>query len=467
MTDLPMATTAMLTDRYELTMLDAARTSGVAGHRAVFEVFARTLPAGRRYGVVAGTERVLDAIERFRFDPDDLAYLAETGAVSRSTADWLAAFSFCGEVDGVREGELYGPNTPILTVDAPFAEAVLLETVILSIFNHDTAVASAAARMVGAAGGKDLIEMGGRRTHEAAAIAAARAAYLAGFAATSNLAAGEEYAVPTVGTAAHAFTLAHTDETAAFAAQLAALGPGTTLLVDTYDVAEGIRHAVAAANAIGAAGPGAIRIDSGDLLVEAERGRALLDELGARDTHIVVTGDLDEHAIARLEAAGAPVDGYGVGTQVVTGSGRPTANFVYKLVAIADGAGADEPLRPVAKRSAGKATVGGRKRVHRVLDAEGRVVADRFVVDERAHVHDDDIAAATAPDTQHLVRELQVPLIRKGLVVHRPPLDDVRAHHRLAMAELAPGALALDDGPPAFALEPEEPTTNQTGDDHG
>src|SRR6476659_7162914 len=293
------STTALLTDRYELTMLGSALRDGSAHRDCVFEVFARRLPDGRRYGVVGGTARVLDAIARFRFDDETLQFLREHDIVDPATADYLAGYRFRGDVVGYPEGELYFPYSPVLTVSASFAEAVVLETVILSILNHDTAITSAAARMVAAAGGRPIIEMGSRRTHEQAAVASARAAYLAGFASTSNLAASQRYAVPTAGTAAHAFMLLHDDERAAFAAQLASMGKGTTLLVDTYDITRGIELAIEVA------GPelGAIRIDSGDLAVMARHSRELLDSLGATGTRIVVSGDLDEFSIAALAAA--------------------------------------------------------------------------------------------------------------------------------------------------------------------
>ena len=259
--------------------------------------------------------------------------------------EWLADYRFSGDIDGYPEGELFFPGSPIVSVSGTFADAVVLETLVLSVLNHDCAVAAAAARMVTAAAGRPLIEMGSRRTHEEAAVAAARAAYLAGFTATSNLEAGRRYGIPTAGTAAHAFMLLHDDELAAFRGQVGCLGTKTTLLVDTYDIRTGIENAVAAA------GPelGAIRIDSGDLGVLARQARDQLDELGATGTRIVVSGDLDEYAIAALRAE--PVDSYGVGTSVVTGSGAPTAGLVYKLVEV-DG-------RPVAKRSASKESRGG------------------------------------------------------------------------------------------------------------
>ncbi len=319
--------TGLLTDQYELTMVQAARRSGTAARRAVFEVFARRLPEGRRYGVVAGTGRLLEAIEHFRFDEDALSFLADAGIVDEETRAWLADYRFSGDIDGYAEGECYVPGSPLLVVDAPFADAVVLETLVLSVLNHDSAIAAASSRMICAAGDRPCIEMGSRRTHEISAVAAARAAYIAGFASTSNLEAGRRYAIPTTGTAAHAFTLVHDSEEDAFRAQVTSLGPGTTLLVDTYDVAAGVQTAVAVA------GPelGAVRLDSGDLIELARQVRDQLDSLGATDTRIVVTSDLDEYAIAALAAA--PVDGYGVGTSLVTGSGAPTAGLVYKLVA--------------------------------------------------------------------------------------------------------------------------------------
>src|SRR6476646_7927236 len=352
--------TALLTDRYELTMVAAALADGTAARRCVFELFARRLPDGRRYGVVAGTGRLLESINRFRFGDQELAVL--DGVVDRGTLDWLADYRFTGDVDGYPEGELYFPGSPILTVTGTFGDAVVLETLALSILNHDSAVASAAARMVSAAAGRPMIEMGSRRTHEAAAVAAARAAYLAGFAATSNLESERRHAIPTAGTAAHAWVLLHDDELGAFESQVKALGPDTTLLVDTYDIRRGIELAVRAA------GPalGAVRIDSGDLGELARQARDQLDSLGATGTRIIVSGDLDEYAIAALRAE--PVDSYGVGTSVVTGSGAPTAGMVYKLVEV-DG-------RPVAKRSEHKESHGGRKTALRAHKPTGTAVEE-------------------------------------------------------------------------------------------
>jgi nicotinate phosphoribosyltransferase len=418
----PAPSTALLTDNYELTMLQAALHSGAAERRAVFEVFARHLPHGRRYGVVAGTGRVLDAIESFRFGPGDLAFLRDADIVDETTLRYLSDYKFRGDVWGYAEGDCYFPGSPILVVEGTFAEAVLLETVVLSILNHDCAIASAASRMVTAAQGRPLIEMGSRRTHEAAAVAAARAAYLCGFTATSNLAAGHVYGVPTTGTAAHAFTLVHDSERDAFAAQVASLGKGTTLLVDTYDVPRAVRTAVAVAGP----GLGAVRIDSGDLAAEARSVRAELDSLGAASTRIIVTGDLDEYSIAALAAA--PVDGYGVGTSLVTGSGAPTAALVYKLVA-RDGS-------PVAKRSVGKPGRGGRKWAVRHRSEDG--TAQEEVVST--------VPPVLAPND----RDLLVPLVRSGSVVKRASVADARSFHSSALAELPGYALQLSRGYPAI-----------------
>jgi len=411
-------------------MLRAALRSGVAQRRAVFEVFARHLPHGRRYGVVAGAGRLLDALARFRFGPEELGFLADAGVADEETLRYLEAYAFSGDIWGYAEGDCYFPGSPILVVEAEFAEAVVLETLVLSILNHDCAIASAASRMVNAATGRPLIEMGSRRTHELAAVASARAAYIAGFDFTSNLRAGHDYGVPTSGTAAHAFTLVHDTERDAFRAQVDALGPGTTLLVDTYDVAAAVRTAVEVA------GPdlGAVRIDSGDLLVVARQARAELDSLGATKTRIVVSGDLDEYSIAALAAT--PVDGYGVGTSLVTGSGVPTAALVYKLVARADEPGTDAPLRAVAKRSVGKPGRGGRKWAVRSRDAAGTAVAELVTT----------VPADPGPEDRVLLR----PLMRGGEIVGREPLDAARSRHREVTAELPGYARQLSRGYPAI-----------------
>lgn len=410
-------TAALLTDKYELTMLSAALRDGTAGRRTTFEVFARRLPAGRRYGVVAGTGRFLEVLGEFVFD--DAALDSVASFLDPATLDYLRGFRFGGDVDGYREGELYFPGSPVLTITGSFAECVVLETLTLSIFNHDSAIASAAARMVSAADGRPLIEMGSRRTHERAAVAAARAAYIAGFAGTSNLEAQRAYGVPALGTSAHAFTMLHTGtdpadtdswERAAFRAQVDALGVGTTLLVDTYDVTAGVANAIAVAGT----GLGAVRIDSGDL--------------GATGTRIVVSGDLDEHSIAALRAD--PVDSYGVGTSVVTGSGAPTAGMVFKLVEV-DGV-------PVEKRSTHKQSHGGRKAARRLSRPTGTIVEEVIY------------PAGQPPADDGPSRELAVPMVRGGAVLVEPDLAAARRRVADGLHSLPWEGLALSQGDPAI-----------------
>lgn len=421
--------TALLTDKYELTMLQAALRDGTANRKVACEVFARRLPNERRYGVVAGTERVLHAIRDFRFTEEQLATL---DFLDERTIEYLRNYKFSGQVDGYREGELYFPYSPLLTVHGTFGECVILETVILSIMNSDSAVASAASRMVVAADGRPIIEMGSRRTHEYAAVTSSRAAYLAGFDSTSNLEAAHRYGIPASGTAAHAWTLLHINEDgspneeAAFRSQIEDAGVGTTLLVDTYDITNGV------ATAVKVAGPelGAVRIDSGDLGAVTRRVRRQLDDLGNHETNIVVSSDLDEFVIAALRSD--PVDVYGVGTSVVTGSGAPTASMVYKLVEVEG--------HPVAKRSSSKQSVGGAKRAVRTYRSTG------VAVEEIVFPFD-----AQTPDTGALeARELTVPLMRDGeLVEGLPSLEQAREHRAAAIKTLPWEGLSLTRGEPA------------------
>lgn len=440
----------LFTDHYELTMIEAALHSGEAERRCVFEAFSRNLPEGRRYGVVAGTGRIIEFVESLHFDDVTLQGLAARKVVSSSTLVWLADWHFGGSIWGYGEGEVYLPGSPVLTVDAPFAEAVLLETIVLSVLNHDSAIAGAASRMVVASRGgtgprAKLLDMGARRTHEVAAAASARAAYLCGFDASSDLAAGAKWGVPTAGTAAHAYTLLHDSEVAAFSNQLEALGLDTTLLVDTYDLEVGITRAVEAAVALGATGPRAIRIDSGDVAVNTFSARRQLDALGATDTGIVVSGDLDEHRIEELRKLGAPIDVYGIGTQLVTGSGAPTCAFVYKLVAREESPGG--PLTRVAKRSPAKANTPGVKAAFRALDPYGE---DLVVVDD--------------PRTGWPEGTLQRPLVVAGKVVVdvSTVLAEARTLHASVLDQLPDEAKRLDPGPP-IALATVTPIASPIG----
>jgi len=436
-------TTAFFTDRYELTMVEAALHSDRATCPAAFEVFTRRLPDRRPWGVFAGLGRLVDALAEFHFGPDELEWLDRTAVVGAPTLEWLSTYHFSGQIHAYREGELYTAGSPVLTVEGTFAEAVLLETLVLSILNFDSAVASAASLITWAAAERPVIEMGSRRVGPSSAVAAARAAYLCGFASTSNLEAGRRYQVPTAGTASHAFVLAFGPggEKAAFAAQVSALGAGTTLLVDTYDIDQGIRHAVEVAGTE----LGAIRIDSGDLAREAVRARALLDELGATRTKLVVTGDLEAHTIAALGAA--PVDAYGVGANLVTGMGAPTAGFVYKLVATGDpGAPAGAPMLAVAKRSANKRSFGGRKWAWRALlgGAPCRAEPGAPATEDACWA---DIVTAGPGCPEPGARALQVPVVDNGKPTPQPSLTESRDFHAQVRGTVGMAPLVLDRRP--------------------
>lgn len=415
-----MTSTAFLTDQYELTMLAAALKDGTAHRKATFELFARKLPTGRAYGVVAGTARALKAVRNFRFTNKQLAFLEKRNIVDTATITYLRNYRFTGNITGYREGDIFFPFSPILTVHGTFADAVLIETILLSIMNYDSAIASAAARMVQAADGIPVFELGSRRAHEQAAVAATRAAYITGFAATSNLEAGEKYGIPTMGTSAHAFTLAHVDEKKAFASQIAALGVNTTLLVDTYNIEQGIRNAVEVAGTE----LGGIRIDSGDLVEETLKARTLLDELGAVNTKIILSSDIDEYIIEALNTAGAKVGGIGAGTKVVTGSGSPTSGMVYKLVEIE---AEDGTMTPVAKKAEGKVSVGGTKTVTRIY-VNDTIATENISINGGENNYADNVT---------------VPLMAAGKIVHKPTLEETREFHKETMKKLTNEATSL------------------------
>ncbi len=427
-----LTSSALLTDRYELTMLQAALRSGKANRRGIFEVFARSLAGGRRFGVFAGSGRLLDLIQDFRFGSSEIDWLLANKVIDDATATWLGNYKFSGNIWGYAEGEIYFPYSPVLAVEGTFAEAVVLETLILSVLNYDSAVASAASRMVTAAQSRPVSEMGSRRTGESSAVAAARAAYIAGFSATSNLEAGRSFGIPTMGTASHAFTLLHDSERQAFEAQLEAFGTDTTFLVDTYNIESGIK------NAISVAGPtlGGVRIDSGDLPIEVAKARVLLDELGATATKITVTNDLNEFAIASL--ASAPVDSYGVGTSVVTGSGVAAAGFVYKMVAYQNESG---DWHTVSKQSAKKSNIGGKKFAFRRHSEDGLAVTEV-------------IGSGSVPKPQQGDRDLLVQLVSNGVANSAfqgsEGVELARKHHAKSKADLPSSALRLTKGEPAI-----------------
>ena len=433
--------TALLTDMYELTMVDSAMKSGTADRASVFEVFGRRLPGRRRYGVVAGTGRVLEALENFRFTEAEVDYVRAAGIVSDETIEWLANYEFKGDIYGYTEGEVYFPGSPLMTVTGTFADAVVLETMILSILNYDSAVATAASRMTIASHDRPCLEMGARRMHEYAAVAAARASVIGGFVGTSNLEAARSYGIRPIGTAAHSFTLLHDTEEDAFRAQIESMGTDTTLLVDTYDVEKGVELAVKVAREAGGE-LGAVRLDSGDLVAEAFKVRKQLDDMGATTTKITVTSDLDEYAIAALNAA--PVDSYGVGTKLVTGSGIPTAQLVYKLVARER---EDGSMQEVAKLSDSKGSVGGLKIAGRTHDETGRATGELVV---SAKTWDDGLAYLE----EHKARPLQVKLVDGGQINEDYTRDGELARaaerHRNSRAALPYSAWRLSEGDPAL-----------------
>lgn len=433
--------TALLTDKYELTMVDAALASGVADHKTTFELFGRKLPATRRFGVTCGTGRALEALARFRFSPDQVDWLANQSFLTDATLDYLASFSFKGDIWGYREGECYFPGSPLLTVQGTFAECTLLETLLLSVLNHDCAVASAASRMTIASHGRPCIDMGARRAHERAAVSAARAAVIGGFVSTSDLEAGVRYGLDCTGTSAHSFTLMYDTEEEAFEAQIARQGTGTTLLVDTYDVTTGVENAVKAARNAGGE-LGAVRLDSGDLVAHAFKVRGQLDSMGAHDTRIIVTSDLDEYSIAALGAA--PVDGYGVGTRLVTGSGVPTAALVYKLV---ERQQADGTMKSVAKKSQSKSTIGGRKVAGRLFDTDGYAHEDLMLTGGDWESCQEALRGMGA-------RPLQQHLVKAGELnpAHWSPeaVSEAAQWHKQSRNELPYAAWRLSEGEPGI-----------------
>ena len=439
--------TSLLTDMYELTMLDAALKAGTAHRRCTFELFGRRLPATRRFGVVAGTGRILEALERFEFDAEQIDWLRDQGIISEEAAQFLASWRFTGDIWGYAEGECYFPGSPLLTVEGTFADCTLLETLLLSILNHDCAVASAASRMTIAAHGRPCMDMGARRAHERAAVSAARAAIIGGFQGTSDLEAAKRYGIRCIGTAAHAFTLLHDSERDAFDSQVAKLGAGTTLLVDTYDIRQGVINAVEAARAAGGE-LGAVRLDSGDLVAEAFKVRGQLDAMGATTTKITVTSDLDEYAIAALGAA--PVDSYGVGTKLVTGSGVPTAALVYKVVQREDSNG---QIVSVAKKAESKSTVGGRKVAGRVMGEDGYATEELLLVGTS-------FEEGQALLAERGARPLQVQLVRGGKIDAEAwgpeALSRAQERHLRARNELPYQAWRLSEGEVAIPTRYEQ-----------
>ena len=414
----------LATDLYQLTMMAGYDASGRTG-QCTFELFVRELPPSRAYLVAAGLEQALDYLEGLRFAPDDIAWLRTVPALERVPARFfdqvLPAFRFTGEVWAVEEGEVVFGHEPLLRVTAPAPEAQIVETALLATLTFQTSVASKAARVVMSAAGRTVVEFGTRRAHglEAACLAA-RAACIAGCEATSNVEAGRRFGLPVTGTMAHSWVMMFDDEIEAFRQYMQVFGNRTTLLIDTYDT-------VAAARRIVESGlkPGAVRLDSGDLLALSRSVRAVLDAGGLADTRILVSGDLDEHRIAALVAEGAPIDAFGVGTAISAVSDAPALGGVYKLTETER----DGRMVPTVKLSAGKRTFPGRKQVWRV--SRGGVA-----------LHD---VLGVADEQEQEGRPLLRAVMRDGSRLGSPPsLEDMRRRARASIAELPPAVTALD-----------------------
>ncbi len=422
---------ALLTDFYELTMLQAYHAQRMNGI-AVFELFVRKLPPGRNFLLAAGLAQVVEYLTDLAFTADELAWLAATGRFAPEFLATLADLSFTGDVDAMPEGTVCFADEPIVQIAAPLREAQLVESRVLNLVHYATLVASKAARCVLAAPGRTLVDFGLRRAHGAeAGLLSARASYVAGFAGTATVEAGRRYGVPVYGTMAHSYVLAHAGEAAAFESFARAEPANAVLLIDTYDTERAAHEVVALARRLAADGIAikGVRIDSGDLAAHARRVRAILDAGGLPGVTIFASGNLDEHRLRELVAAGAPIDGYGVGTRMNTSADAPYLDCAYKLEEY-DG-------QPRRKRSEGKATWPGRKQVHRRYDGDGRIAGDVLA-----------LAAETVAG-----EPLLVPVMRGGAALAPPPpLADVRARAQRALASLPATLRDLADAPP-FAVE--------------
>lgn len=417
---------ALATDLYQVTMMAGYHASGQDQPRT-FELFVRGLPEHRQYLVVAGLEQAIEYLTNLRFTPEEIAWLRTLPALADVPSSffdsYLPAFGFTGDVWAVEEGEVVFSHEPMVRVTAPAAEAQLVETALLSLVTFQTSVASKTSRVVTAAGGRVVIEFGTRRAHGLdAGVHAARAAYIAGCASTSNLEAGRRFGIPVTGTMAHSWVMGFPDEIDAFRQYMQIFGPHTTLLIDTYDTLVAARRIVATGLR-----PTAVRLDSGDLLALSHHVRKIFDEGGLAATRILVSGDLDEHRIDRLVRGGAPIDGFGVGTAISVVSDAPALGGVYKLVETMESGQA----RPTVKLSTGKRTFPGRKQVWRV--SQGGIAT-----------HD---VIGLEDERQQDGRALLVPVMRRGVpVAPATPIDQMRQRCTQRVAELPAAVRALDGG---------------------
>ncbi len=364
------AASPLLTDLYQLAMMQAYLRRGET-KLAVFEFFVRHLPPRRGFLMLAGIEQALDFLETLQFSPEDLEWLASTGRFGKDLIDYLRPLRFTGDVHAMPEGTVFFPSEPILRITAPLPVAQLVETRLINIVHFQSLIAAKAARMMLAARGKTLVDFGLRRAHGAeAGLMAARASYIAGFAGTATVLAEKFFGIPIFGTMAHSYIQSFDDETEAFESFARARPDNLTLLIDTYDTEAAARKVVALAPRLQADGIKirAVRLDSGDLVALSKRVRHILDEGGLEDVNIFASGGLDEDAIDAMLRAGAPIDGFGVGTNLTTSSDVPAIDCVYKLQEYAG--------LPRRKQSVGKATWPGRKQVWRRYDGDGRMAGD-------------------------------------------------------------------------------------------
>jgi nicotinate phosphoribosyltransferase len=417
--------TALSTDLYELTMMAGYYVAGMTG-RASFELYVRELPPNRSFLVTAGLEQALDYLESLRFRPDEIEYLRLLPNVKRVPRaffdELLPRVRFTGEVWAVAEGTPLFPHEPFLRVTAPIMEAQLVETALVAFITFQTTIASKAARVVEAAAGRPVAEFGSRRAHGTeAAMYAARAAYLAGCASTSNVEAGFRFGIPVSGTMAHSWVMSFADELESFRQYAALYGEASVFLIDTYDSVEAARR-------IAASGlrPGAVRIDSGEVVPLSREVRRVLDEGGLTATRIFVSGDLDERKIVELLADGAVIDGVGVGTALSTSNDAPALGGIYKLVEIErDG----KPV-PTLKRSPGKASYPGCKQVWRTV-RDGRAAADVLALDDEPPI------AGAMPLLQ--------PVMARGRRLAEPVrIGEMRERAMAAIAALPPAVRRLD-----------------------
>jgi nicotinate phosphoribosyltransferase len=428
----------LLTDRYELAMLGAYLREGIAERRAVFELSVRRLPPHRRFLLVAGVDRAVRYLQSLRFTEAEVAYLRRApglaDVMTDAMAGYLLGFQFRGDVDVIPEGEVAFASEPLVRIEGTLAEGQLVETFLLGVINAETRVASKAARVVLAAGGRPVFEFGARRADPLGAPYAARAAFLAGCVATSCEAAGMDFGVPVAGTCAHSYVLAHVDdgEALAFRAFAEAFPGGTTLLIDTYDTHRGALRAAGAGPSVRA-----VRIDSGDLGVLARDVRSILDAAGRADVQLIASDDLDEHRIAALVHAGAPYDAFGVGTAIVLTPDAPSLGAIYKLVEVGD---RRDARVPVGKRSPAKPSYGGAKQVYRFRHADGTLRED-IVGRAEAGAETPEVLAGEA---------LLVPVMRRGKLVRDLPdlhtaTEMARQRAERALASLPPGLRSLED----------------------